>query len=147
MDKKYHHYAEMLSEILSCQHPREPDLPRQLTLGKGEFRILLLLYKKGECTPGDLSSLLNVGSGRIANALKDLGRKGYITRGKSKEDKRSVTIRLTESGEELARKFSDLFLRKVKSVVDGLGEEDFVKMCALIKKAFQYVREEKNSHV
>lgn len=142
MDSKYYRYAEMMAQVISCQHPRVPDLPGQLTLGRGEFRILLIIHKRKECTPGELSSILNVGTGRIANALKDLGKKGFITRSQNKEDKRRSVVQLTEKGEEISKKISDVFLRKVKLIVDGLGEEEFMKMCDLIKKAFQYAREE-----
>lgn len=89
----------------------------------GEKAILRLLQDKGKegLYSGDISKYLNVGTGRIGNALKSLEKKGFIQRKKDKGDKRKVKVYLTKEGEErlasLQKRVDDAF----KKVIEAYG--------------------------
>lgn len=64
--------------------------------------------------PGTLSEYLNVGTGRIGNALKDLEEKGLIERSKESKDKRKTVVVLTEEGKKKAAGFKAFFTLKIR---------------------------------
>ena len=70
----------------------------------GQDRILIYLYKENDhILVGDLTNELQMSTGRIANILKELERKGYILRIQQREDKRKYEVCLTKSGENYSR--------------------------------------------
>ncbi len=100
----------------------------------GEMGILCYLNQHGDqVTPGCLQKKLNVGSGRIANALGNLENKGLIVRRNATEDKRKTYISLTDAGRAvLDSQWMDYFNHN-KAVLTMMGEED----------AHEYVRLQK----
>jgi DNA-binding MarR family transcriptional regulator len=63
----------------------------------------------------------------VSYNLKKLVETGYIFQERSKTDRRSVRIRLTPKGEEVAEVIDELYERHLNSIekVGGLGESDF----------------------
>jgi len=88
---------------------------------EGEKSLLAELHQAfpKPMTPGDLSLKLRVGSGRIANALKTLERKGYVIRRSDKEDRRRTLVSLTDAGYA----FIEDHIRKMKAFFSGLIAE------------------------
>ncbi|MDR1796968.1 MAG: MarR family transcriptional regulator [Clostridiales Family XIII bacterium] len=75
---------------------------------RGQGRVLAILKLKPEISQRELTYLLGMSRQSIAELLAKLERSGYITREPSEEDRRVVTVRLTEAG---------------KSAADGAEEE------------------------
>ena len=63
-----------------------------------EARVLLEISKIENCTSKKLSDLLNMDAGYLSRIIKQFEKHGLIEREKSKEDKRSYILELTESG-------------------------------------------------
>jgi DNA-binding MarR family transcriptional regulator len=110
--------------------------------------VLALLKIKPEISQKELSYLLNMSKQSLAELLSKLEKNGFITREVSKDDKRAMTIKLTEEGmksadevedgaletnvlaclneQELAA-LSDYLRRVIKSYEDLFPDEDFDK--------------------
>lgn len=102
---------------------------------KGEKAILFALEKSGgTSTPGDLAEILQVGSGRIGNALKSLEAKGYITRKQSPLDRRVTLVSLTEKGREFGREKHRQFRAFVEEIANSIGEEDARELNRILRK-------------
>ena len=63
-----------------------------------EVRILFELYHKDEMTASDLISYLHVDKGYLSRILKQLEKKKLITKTRSRNDKRSSHLTLTQLG-------------------------------------------------
>lgn len=104
------------------------------TANKGEVALMIYIYSNENVTPGELINVLNVGSGRIANALKNLEKKGNIIRVKDKFDKRKTFIYLTNKGKEIV----SINLKKSKeniiSIYKLLGDEDALNLIRIMRK-------------
>lgn len=77
------------------------ELHKSYDLKLGEFDVLATLRRSGEpflLTPSELIGSLMLTSGAMTNRLDKLEGKGLIARAHSKEDRRSVTVELTEKG-------------------------------------------------
>jgi len=89
----------------------------------------LMMFNIGdsELTAGELRSRGYYLGSNVSYNLKKLVDTGYIFQERSKADRRSVRIRLTPKGEEVAEVIDELYDRHLKSIdkVGGLGDDAF----------------------
>ena len=92
----------------------------------------LLLFNIGdsELTAGELRSRGYYLGSNVSYNLKKLVDLGFINHQKSRVDRRSVRISLTEEGHDIAEIVAGLYERHIGSIeaVAGIGEEEFVRM-------------------
>lgn len=106
-------------------------------LEQGENGILRTLFlfeeeAKKDVTPGDLCTLQNLTSGRIASTLKSLEKKNCIRRITDCNDRRRIFIQLTENGRNIAEKITQKIHQNIQSMIDKLGEKDFGEFIRLL---------------
>jgi DNA-binding MarR family transcriptional regulator len=89
----------------------------------------LLLFNIGdsELTAGELKTRGHYQGSNVSYNLKKLVETGYIFQERSRADRRSVRIRLTPKGEEVAEVIDELYDRHLKSIdkVGGLDDGAF----------------------
>lgn len=99
----------MESSVLSQQADRLIELTAKLlggenermliSLSQGEYGVLLVLSKNDAgVTSNSISQAMRIGPGGVANLLKALERKGYITKDISRDDRRANSVRITDAG-------------------------------------------------
>lgn len=105
----------------------------------GQDRILIYLYKENDhILVGDLTNELQMSTGRIANILKELERKGYILRIQQREDKRKYEVCLTKSGENYSRElYADMVANHI-ALMEQLGETDGEQLLKLSEKVLRF---------
>ncbi len=72
-----------------------------LDLTYTQYITMMVLWEKKTLTIKELGKILYLDSGTLTPVLKKLETKGYITRQRSKEDERSVSVTLTVDGQKL----------------------------------------------
>ena len=105
---------------------RELTMLGELSSQDGEKGILLFLYyyRQTPILSGTLKDLTGLTSGRVANILKQLERKGLITRDRDDEDQRKVMVSLTSEGlDKSAAEFQGL-VDINRDLLVYLGDED-----------------------
>lgn len=101
----------------------------------GEQGILLYLHNvRDGVLSGELSRDLGITTGRTAIALKDLEKKGLVSRSVSQTDRRCVVVHITEQGRNAALEFRRHALNALANTLACLGEEDARTYVRLIKK-------------
>lgn len=104
-------------------------------LSRGEGGILCALKQHPEgLTPGELSKIMDVGTGRIGNALKNMENKGIILRKDDDTDRRKTVVTLTEKGYILVSDLQFNFENRIGYVIDTMGEEKFEEYLSLSKE-------------
>lgn len=99
-------------------------------LGRSDINSVqaLLLFNIGdsELTAGELRSRGYYLGSNVSYNLKKLVDAGYIHHERSSADRRSVRVRLTETGREIANVVDALYERQLGSIeqVGGLAEDD-----------------------
>ena len=92
----------------------------------------LLLFNIGdsELTAGELRTRGYYLGSNVSYNLKKLVDTGYIHHERSRTDRRSVRVSLTEKGSGVAEIVHDLYERHLRSIeqVGGVGAEDFVAL-------------------
>lgn len=101
---------------------------------KGEIALMIYISDHENVSPGQLIEVLKVGSGRVANALKNLEKKDYIIRKNDNEDHRKTIIFLTEKGKNFVTKSKEEGRKNIFSIYDALGEEDSEHLLRIIEK-------------
>lgn len=128
----------MFNVLISPIHEETVDI------GRGEGKIIIYLSNNPDgVNSGKLAEILNVGTGRIGNALKNLEKKGYITRELSKDDKRKVIVKLTEEGFSLADEKNRVFRERINKMIDFMGDDDALEYLRLFRLFVEHLKKEK----
>ncbi|MCG9629308.1 MULTISPECIES: MarR family transcriptional regulator [Vibrio] len=100
------------------------DLHKQYDMKLGEFDVLATLRRSGKpyrLTPSELIGSMMLTSGAMTNRLDKLEAKGLISREHSKEDRRSVSVKLTKSGLTLIDEMMTEHVEMQKKLVKTLS--------------------------
>lgn len=98
----------------------------------------LLLFNIGtsELTAGELRSRGYYMGSNVSYNVKKLVELGFINHSRSRIDRRSVRISLTDKGQEVAETVGKLYQRHVGSIhkVGGIGQDEFGHMNKLLQR-------------
>lgn len=86
----------------------------------------------------ELSEITKSAVSQIINALED---KGYVERLTTKNDRRLVYVRLTESGSRCLSRQLKLFLKGIERIFAKMGEEDTRELLRLLEKLYSVLSE------
>ncbi len=73
-----------------------------------QYIVFLALWESGSAKVGDLCRRLYLDNGTMTPLLKKMEEAGYITRSRSKQDERVVTVHLTQAGWDLRQKVKEI---------------------------------------
>ena len=115
-------------------HARREDLSQ--VFSQGEMRLLGCLNAGADGrTAGELSTLLDLSTARIAAILNNLERKGAITRARDTADRRRVVVRLTDQGRHEVQTSLDEAVACLSEVYRRMGEADTRELLRLSDRA------------
>lgn len=92
---------------------------------RGQGRVLAILKLKPEISQKELTYLLNMSKQAVAELIAKLEKNGYVTREPSEDDRRIMTIKLTQKGAEAADNVDDTTLESTK-ILDCLNDDELV---------------------
>lgn len=102
---------------------------------KGIFVILRLLRKQNRAMiAGEIATLLQVSTARIAVALKTLESKKYIIKSKMKEDARKTIVDITNDGLLALKEREKNIVHMIESHLNKLTEEETLQFQHIIVK-------------
>ena len=81
---------------------------KPLGLTYTQYVTFMVLWEKDGISIGELGQTLYLDSGTLTPLLKKMEEKGYVTRTRSEQDERVVTIHLTEKGKALREQVVDV---------------------------------------
>ena len=90
---------------------------------RGQGRVLALLKMKPEISQKELTYLLDMSKQAVAELIAKLEKSGFITREPSEEDKRVMTIKLTEEGSKAVTDADDNPFETTK-IFDCLNDDE-----------------------
>ena len=83
-----------------------------------QFGVLEALYHKGPLCQRDIATKILKSSGNITMVIDNLERRALVRRERAAEDRRYITIHLTEAGELL---IAGVFPRVLAAIVEEMG--------------------------
>ena len=69
-----------------------------------QYVTMMVMWELEKTTSKEIGERLHLDSGTLTPVLKKLAEKGLVTRRRSDEDERNLTVTLTEAGRQLRRK-------------------------------------------
>lgn len=106
---------------------------KELDLTYTQYIVMMVLWEKEQVSSRDLAEYLHLDYGTLTPVLKRLDQTGYITRERSREDERLLTITLTDEGRALKEKAVSIPV--CISECMGLTREEFETLYVLTYKA------------
>jgi MarR family transcriptional regulator, negative regulator of the multidrug operon emrRAB len=105
-------------------------------INHSDFLTLMILYSRpdGSSTPGELCEYTSQGATNMTRIANALTKRGLITRGASKEDRRRVVIRITPAGRRFVQKLLPPLFPRVSAAFAGFSDADKRNFSRLLRK-------------
>ncbi|MGE6631101.1 MarR family winged helix-turn-helix transcriptional regulator [Bacillus sp. NPDC077027] len=107
----------------------------ELQITYPQYLTLLLLWEHGTLNVKKIGELLYLDSGTLTPMLKRMEQNGIISRERSKEDERSVQVKLTEYGAELKEKATSIPFKMLSGT--GKSEEELKELRSTLHQLLQ----------
>ncbi|HEX7815423.1 MarR family winged helix-turn-helix transcriptional regulator [Dyella sp.] len=150
LDESIAHMQDSLPQLPACEAAiarllklvgvrMDEELCRKLKphkLNDSEFLVLTVLYghPEGSSTPGVLCELTSQGATNMTRIANALVKRGLITRHHSKEDRRSITIRITATGRQFVRKMLPPMFPQLEELFVGFSRTEKQTFNRLLRK-------------
>ena len=142
----YRKSAEKLLSLL-MKSQKKPVHQNARHLSTGEVGVLRCLYLKGDTmSAGELSRMMDIGSGGVANLLNSLEKKNYIRRFMNPADRRGIMVSLSEEGYSLARSKEQEALAMTMGLLARLGKEDTEHLIRIYEKMLDLAEDYLKNH-
>ncbi len=115
-------------------------------LSPSAFNILMILSRNDAKTykQSDLSKLILVSRANITGLIDSLVKKGLVTRGENKKDRRVCMAQITPAGEKLLESFLPSHYAQIEETTSSLTTEEKKELTHLLTKLRQnFFRKEK----
>ena len=126
-------YEYVLDNIQKIVFPEEL-IRLKLSLSAFELLALMMTEKYQAVTMGSLAQGLSVPMSTATGIVNRLVKKGLLARGRSEEDRRVVTVSLTETGWQMMGDLKRLLYAKIDLVRGILSAEEFQTALELLHK-------------
>lgn len=105
-------------------------------LNHSEFLTLMILYSRpdGASSPGELCEYTTQGATNMTRIADTLVKRGLITRGAGKEDRRRVLIRITPAGRRFVQRMLPPMFPQVDTMFAGFSDTDMRQFDRLLRK-------------
>jgi DNA-binding MarR family transcriptional regulator len=107
---------------------------QEVELSPGRFALLLLIGRNPGISQTRLSRAHGSDKSTLTPALNDLKRRGLITRGRLKRDRRSYQLALTPAGRQLLARLTACASRHEQNLDRIVGARDRERLLQLLRK-------------
>ena len=134
-------YAEQIKVLIS------PEIWSNVLLdcSKNEILILFLLYRNTDVNMSQIAEYINVPLNTATGVVSRMEKKNMLLRERSPEDKRVVTICMTEHGKLLMKNILAQFMHYGQKLLTVLSPEEVELAGTVLDKVIQILKEEQNS--
>lgn len=110
---------------------------RQHGLNLFGVRVLVFLGQNGPTTVGELARGISIEQPSLSHLLKRMTRDKLVTKRRQRHDNRTVQVRLTESGMELAKTCMEISNHHEHTLVATLNEKEVEVLKGLLARIFE----------
>lgn len=107
---------------------------KQDDLTPTQFSVLDVLYSKGPMKIGKLMESILATSGNMTVVIRNMEKKGWVTRHTCPDDKRAYLVTLTDAGRQVIERALPLHIEKIQDIFSVLTEEEQKELIRLLKK-------------
>lgn len=138
-EEEIKHILEKMKNIAAKFQPMK-------LLSIGEFALLSIIYNTSKevdkIKSSDISEKLNISKPAASRMLNVVEEKGYIKRYMEKEDRRVVTISITQAGIDVYKNEINEYNKVCNRIVSKMGQKDMENFSFLVDKFFDIIAQE-----
>lgn len=102
--------------------------------------VLEAVRSRREISRKYLQEMMQLSGPSVTSLLDALEQKGLIVRGVCTEDRRLLTVTVTQQGKRLIEGVKEVFRQQESQLLSGMSEEDAERFYSLLEAAYQRVR-------
>ncbi|MGL6104851.1 MarR family winged helix-turn-helix transcriptional regulator [Romboutsia sp.] len=138
-EKDIFNYIEKIKNLLS------PQIWQNILLdcSKNEIFVLWLLHINKEVNMTEIAKYINAPLNTATGIISRMEKKNLVLRQRSIEDKRIVTIKLGESGDEQIQAILKEFMYYGQRVIEAFSEEEIKLFFSMMNKLTDIMMEER----
>lgn len=106
-----------------------------------EMHTIEIIGKHSNVTPSDIARELMLTLGTVTTSLNKLEAKGYVTRTRSRRDRRVVYLTLTKKGRLLNRLHNKFHKNMVSQIVEDMDDNDMEALMSGLKNLHKFLEE------
>lgn len=99
-----------------------------------QFSVLDVLYSKGPMKIGELLESILATSGNMTVVIRNMEKKGWVTRTTCPNDKRAYLVTLTEEGRQVIERALPHHITKIEETFAVLPPQEQLELIRLLKK-------------
>ena len=103
-------------------------------ISNNDMHIIEAVGIKNPQSVSMIARTLGVTVGTLTVNMNNLAKKGYLSRTRSKEDRRVVLVELTEKGRKAFFHHRDFHKGMIKAAVSGLNEDETISLITCLQK-------------
>lgn len=111
----------------------------EIDLTYTQYITMMVMWEREEVNVKELGKKLFLDSGTLTPVLKNLEKKGLVTRERSKEDERFLVVRITKKGMELRDKAVEIPAKLGGCI--RLEESEAIQLYSIIRKMLGQLEE------
>ncbi|MBU1658234.1 MarR family transcriptional regulator [bacterium] len=104
------------------------------SLTMNQFKVLEVLYHRGNLSIGAITKLTRSTPGNITVVVRNLKRDALVESVVDAQDKRSTLLSLTQAGKKVISGMFDRHAHNLKSYFDALDDEELDTLFTLLRK-------------
>jgi len=104
----------------------------EIDLTYTQYIVMMVMWEHKNVSVKELGKKLFLDSGTLTPLLKNLEKKGFVTRERSKTDERFLVVSITDAGMELREKAVDIPM-KLGSCI-SLDEKEALQLYTIVRK-------------
>ncbi|MBQ6333570.1 MAG: MarR family transcriptional regulator [Erysipelotrichaceae bacterium] len=135
---------ELMNLIRSCENIIKRTRQNSEQTSHGHGRIIGAIYKNDGINQSELADVLEIRPQSLTRALAQLEEDGLIKRKRAENDRRNVTVHITEKGMERHDRFDEMRIERANRIFDCLDERQKDELYQLLSQVVEtYCRKEK----
>jgi len=115
--------AHRLVKKLKRRSIKEMGILETTGIARGEFRVLMVLNSEKGISLGDVAKGWSMQNSNVTTNVNSLVIKGLAEKRKDIEDRRVTKVFITEKGEEMRKRVTSEFDRKISENLEKVSEE------------------------
>ncbi|WP_072679584.1 MarR family winged helix-turn-helix transcriptional regulator [Arcobacter sp. LA11] len=118
-------------------HTQLVDYLNDFDLTLNQFRVLEVLYHRGDLNIGSITKLTMSTPGNITVVIKNLKRDEWITTVANPEDKRASILSITKKGKDVIEKLFPNHAKNLNKSLEILSDEELDTLYELLNKVYK----------
>ncbi len=116
------------------------ELARRANLTGPQLTVIKLLETIGDLSLSELSDRIRAQNSTVTGIIDRMEREGLVARERSKEDRRIVSVRLTDKGQKLAREIPVEPMVILRGALEGLTGPEMRELLRILTKLSRRIR-------